>query len=178
MRGNSMCFVVLGSVVWGVLWIVLQERSIGFAVGEWGMLNWTLGVRKFLFHLGWIICLFISSVCWFWLWCLALIKSCWRGRYTLYTSSFCGLLRDAWRITSSSRSNNRACLSSNFLDCLEKRCALMIGGYLFDNLLVLMEVLGMLLVGTDVGLLISNFGKIWKIIYLWRNFVYFVRLFD
>ena len=37
------------------------------------------------------------------------------------------------------------------MDCLRKRCVLMIGGYLFDYLLVLLEVLGTLLVGTDVG---------------------------
>ena len=32
-----------------------------------------------------------------------------------------------------------------------KRCLMMIGGYLFDYLLVLLKVLGMLLVGTGVG---------------------------
>ena len=36
------------------------------------------------------------------------------------------------------------------MDCLEKRCVLMIGGYLFDYLLVLLEFLGILLLGTDV----------------------------
>ena len=30
--------------VWGILWIALPEKSIGFVVGERGMLNWTLGV--------------------------------------------------------------------------------------------------------------------------------------
>ena len=38
-----------------------------------------------------------------------------------------------------------------YMDCLEKRCVLMIEGYLFEYLLVLLEVLGKLLVGTDVG---------------------------
>ena len=38
-----------------------------------------------------------------------------------------------------------------YMDCLEKICVLMIGGYLFDYLLVSLEVLGMLLVGTGVG---------------------------
>ena len=38
-----------------------------------------------------------------------------------------------------------------YMDCLEKRCKLMIVGYLFDYLLVLLEVFGMLLVGTGVG---------------------------
>ena len=38
-----------------------------------------------------------------------------------------------------------------FMDCLEKRCVLMIGGCLFDYLLVLMEILGMLLVRIDVA---------------------------
>ena len=37
------------------------------------------------------------------------------------------------------------------MECLEKRCVLMIGDLLFDYLLVLLEVLGTLLVGTDVG---------------------------
>ena len=52
-----------------------------------------------------------------------------------------------------------------YMDCLEKRRVLMIGGCLFDYLLVLMEILGMLVVETGVGLLISNFGKNFKIIY-------------
>ena len=37
------------------------------------------------------------------------------------------------------------------MSCLEKRCVLMIGGSLFEYLLVLSEVLGTLLVVTDVG---------------------------
>ena len=37
-----------------------------------------------------------------------------------------------------------------YMDCLEKRCVLIIGGHLFDYFLVLLEVLGMLLVGTAV----------------------------
>ena len=37
-----------------------------------------------------------------------------------------------------------------FMDCLDKRCVLMIEDYLFVYLLVLLEVLGTLLVGTDV----------------------------
>ena len=36
------------------------------------------------------------------------------------------------------------------MDCLEERCVLLIEGYLFDYLLVLLEVLGTLLVGFDV----------------------------
>ena len=47
-------------------------------------------------------------------------------------------------------------------DCLEKRCVLMIGSYLVDYLLAFLEDLGMLLVGTGVGLLISNFGEVLK----------------
>ena len=39
-----------------------------------------------------------------------------------------------------------------YMDCLEKRCVLMIEDYLFEYLLVLLEVLGTLLLGTDVGL--------------------------
>ena len=38
-----------------------------------------------------------------------------------------------------------------YIDCLEKRCVLMVEGYLFEFLLVLSEVLGRFLVGTDVG---------------------------
>ena len=38
-----------------------------------------------------------------------------------------------------------------YIDCREKRCVLMIRHYLFEFLLVLLEVLGMLLVGTGVG---------------------------
>ena len=38
-----------------------------------------------------------------------------------------------------------------YMDCLENKCVLMIAGCLFDYLLALIEVLGMLLVGTDVG---------------------------
>ena len=40
------------------------------------------------------------------------------------------------------------------MDCLEKRCVLMIGGYLIDYLLVLLDVLGMLSMGTDVGVVV------------------------
>ena len=38
-----------------------------------------------------------------------------------------------------------------YMDCLEKGCELMIGGCLFECLLVLLENHGMLLVGTGVG---------------------------
>ena len=37
------------------------------------------------------------------------------------------------------------------MDCLEKRCVLMIEGFLFEYLLVLLENLGTLLVGIYVG---------------------------
>ena len=37
------------------------------------------------------------------------------------------------------------------IDCLEKRCVLMIEGYLFEYLFLLMENLGTLLVGIDLG---------------------------
>ena len=42
------------------------------------------------------------------------------------------------------------------MDCLEKKSVLMIGGYLFDCLLVLLEVLATLLVGLMWWLLISS----------------------
>ena len=38
-----------------------------------------------------------------------------------------------------------------YMDCLEKRCVLIFEGYLFEYLLLLLEVPGKLLVGTDVG---------------------------
>ena len=37
------------------------------------------------------------------------------------------------------------------MNCLEKRCVLRIEGYLFDYLLVFLEVLSTLLESTDVG---------------------------
>ena len=37
------------------------------------------------------------------------------------------------------------------IDCLEKRCVLMIEGYLFECLLMFLEDLGSILVGIDVG---------------------------
>ena len=51
-----------------------------------------------------------------------------------------------------------------YMNCLEKRCVLMIEGYLFENFLVLLEALGTLLVGTDVGVVVSNFAIFFKII--------------
>ena len=50
-----------------------------------------------------------------------------------------------------------------YTDCLEKKCVLMIGD--FEYMLALLEVLGMLSVGTGVGLFISNFGRISKLIF-------------
>ena len=38
-----------------------------------------------------------------------------------------------------------------YIDCLEERCVLMTGGYSFEYLLALLEVLGILLVRTAVG---------------------------
>ena len=131
----------------GLLWIVLLESSRGLTIGDWGMLNWTMGFWEFLFRLGWILCLIISSVFWFWLGCIALLRPCWRGRYNLYTGSFCCSLRGAWRITCSSGSDNHACLSS-----IVYGLSWMIGDFLFEYLLLLLEVLGMLLVGTGWGL--------------------------
>ena len=45
------------------------------------------------------------------------------------------------------------------MGCLEKRCVLKIEGYLFEYLLVLLEVLGTLFLGLMWRLLISSFGK-------------------
>ena len=137
--------------VWGVLWFVLLERSIGSAIGEWGMLIWTLGVCKFLFRLECIICLFISSVFWFWLCWLALLRSCWRGSvfYQMVRIVDC-LEMLVELLVLVNRTIVRVFLQM-YMDCLEKKCVLMIGDCLFDYLLVLLEVLGMLLVGTGVG---------------------------
>ena len=46
-----------------------------------------------------------------------------------------------------------------YMDCLENRYVLMFGGYLFDYLLVLLDVLGCCWWGLVWGLLISNFEK-------------------
>ena len=45
-----------------------------------------------------------------------------RGVHILYwfTGSYCGSLRGAWRITGSSGSDNRACLSSNVYGILKR----------------------------------------------------------
>ena len=47
-----------------------------------------------------------------------------------------------------------------YMDCLEKKCVLMTGG--FDYLLALMEFLGMLSVGTGVGVVDQQFWKTFK----------------
>ena len=69
--------------------------------------------------------------------------------YMLYVGFYCDSLKGAWRTTGSNGSDNRACLSPKDMDCLEKKCALMIG--VFEYLLALLEVLGMLSVGTGAG---------------------------
>ena len=55
--------------------------------------------------------------------CLTLFSSCCRGGYMLYLGSYCGSLKDEWRTTSSSGSDNRACLCSKVygLSSKEKR---------------------------------------------------------
>ena len=92
------CFVVKMSVlVLGLLWIALMERSKGFGDGDEGILRWTLGVVRFLFRLGWIICPSIVDVWfWFWLGCLVLLRS-----------------RGAWRNIGFKGSDSNACLSAN-----------------------------------------------------------------
>ena len=139
--------VVCCDAVGGVLWTVLLERSIAFAIGDWSMMHWSLGVCKFLFCLQLMICLIISSVLWFWLGCLALLRSCscWRGGCLLYTGSYCGSLKVAWQNTGSSGSDNRACLPLNVYGLSWKKYASWWLGviYLLDCLLVLFEVLGM-----------------------------------
>ena len=60
--------------------------------------------------------------------------------------------------------------------CLEKRCVLMIGDYLFDYFLVLLEVFGTLLVGLIWGLLFSNFGKILEIHLFMKKIYVFCKI--
>ena len=54
-----------------------------------------------------------------------------------------------------------------FMDCFKKRCGLMIGGYLFEYLLVLLDVVGRCWWGLMWWLFISNFGK-----FLGKLFIY------
>ena len=49
-----------------------------------------------------------------------------------------------------------------YMGCFEKRCVLIIGDYLFECLLVLLGVFGMLLVGTGVGVVDKQFWKIFE----------------
>ena len=69
--------------------------------------------------------------------------------YMLYVGSYCGSLKVAWRTTGSKGSDNCACLLQRYMDCLEKKRVLMIGG--FGYLLVLLDLLGSLLLGTGLG---------------------------
>ena len=165
--------------VCGKLWIVLLEKFTGFVVGEWGMLNWTLGFCKFLSRLGWTICRFISSVFWFWRWCLALLRSCWRGGYILYTGSYCGSLSDPWRITGSSGSDNRACLSSNVYGLFWKKMRVDDWG------LFVWVFFGVVGGSWDVvsgdwcgGCWLSILESFWKIILLTGNFMFIVIFFN
>ena len=85
---------------------ILEVSEIdGF--GGWGMLKVTLGVWKFLFRLGCIICLLTSIVFWFWLICLIRFRSYCNVGYKLYVGS----LSDACRWTGVSGSDKRACCS-------------------------------------------------------------------
>ena len=68
----------------------------------------------------------------------------------LYVGSYCGLLKGAWRTSGSNGSDNRACLSSKVYGLSWKKMRVD-GG--FGYLWVLLGFLGMLLVGTGVGLI-------------------------
>ena len=48
-----------------------------------------------------------------------------------------------------------------YMDCLEKKCVLMIGN--FEYFLASLEVLGMLSVGTGVGVIDEQFWKIFNV---------------
>ena len=150
------CFVC--KAVGGVSVIVLPERSKGLDVGDWGMLNWDLGVWKFLFRLICIICLFISSVFWFWLMCLTLLRSCRRCEYILYVGLYSGSLKGAWRTTGSNGSDNRACLFSKVFGFFWKE--MRVDQWRLWILVGLLDFLGTLLVGTGVGVDDLQFWKI------------------
>ena len=62
-------------------------------------------------------------------------------------------------------------------DCLENSCVLMTEGYLFDYLLVLLEVLGML-VGTDVVVVDWQFWKVLKKYSFMRQFCVFCNILE
>ena len=162
----------------GLLWIVLLESSRGLTIGDWGMLNWTMGFWEFLFRLGCILCLIISSVFWFWLGCIALLRPCWRGGYNLYTGSYCCSLRGAWQITCSSGSDNHACLSSIVYGLSWKEMHMNDWGFFVW--------VSVVVVGSSWDVVGGNWrGACWlailkdlkKIIYLWRNFMFIIILF-
>ena len=117
--------------------VFCYERFTRFVVVEWGKLNWTLVFCQFQFRLGWIICRFISSVFWFWLWWLALLRSCWRGgiyyrmvrivlRLKVLDELLILMVRTIVRV-----------FLQMYRGCLKKRCVVMIEDYLFVYLLVL-----------------------------------------
>ena len=118
----------------GVSVSVLLESSEVVGVCDWGMLKWTLGVWNFLFLLGCMICLFISSVFWFWLICLTRLRSCCQVGSKLYVCS----LKGAWRWTGSKGSDNRACRSSKVYGLSWKEIRVDGGG-----LLVVVGVIGL-----------------------------------
>ena len=95
------------------------------------------------------------------------------GGYILYTGLFCGSLRGAWRMTGSSDSDNRACLSSKVYGLSWKEMRVDDWGYLFEYLLVLLEVFGCCWRGLVWGLLIRNFGKIFKDSFFVKKFYFY-----
>ena len=131
------------------------ERSVGvsgnipmgfsgvFCDGDWGISKWTRGVWKFLFRRGCIICLFISTVFWFWLGFLILLNSCGSVGYKLYVGS----LRGACRWTGSSGSDKRACRSSKVYGLSWKE--------------IRVDVWGLLVVEGVVGLSWDDVGEDW-----------------
>ena len=147
-------------------------------LGEWGMLNWTLGVCKFLIRLGCKICLFISSVFWFWLCCLALLRSCWRGGIYYILVRFVVRLEMLGELmVLVVRTTVRVFLQIS-MDYLEKRSVLMIGG-LFVWLFVGVVGGSRDVVGRDWcgACWLAILEKI-QIIYLRGNFVFVVIFCD
>ena len=135
--------------VGGVSGNVLLEMSKRLDVGNWSILNWTLGVLSFLFRLECIICLFISSLFWFWLMCLTLLKSCCRcGIYYVLLRIVVHLKVLGGQLVLMVQVIVRVFLQ-NYMDFLEKK--MRVDEWGSEYLWVLFDFLGTSLVGTGVG---------------------------
>ena len=77
-------------------YVELNSGGLQISVSSW-MYNWSVYLERV-----YVLTLVSCS-----------IKILLERGYILYIGSFCGSRRDAWRITGSCGSDNRACLSSN-----------------------------------------------------------------